>query len=387
MKHHFITRCSAVIVLLLSLIIQVSANDADYRSDLDNVELMNSRIELLGSSIDLKYNAKVEKKLESYLINTERSSEIFSKILIFFPLIEKVLNDNNLPSDLKIVSIIESGLDPKVRSSVGAVGLWQLMKPTAIENGLIVNSKVDQRVDPFLSTQAAAQYFGRIHSRFDDWGLALAAYNCGPGRVNRLLKKYEGRSLWDIYDHLPKETQNYIACFTAVSYLMNYGHEYGIEFQYPDDRMIYTSGVNVSEDLPIDKIVSWTSIPDSILFELNPAIKNETFNGSTGSYLILPNNYMSVFVQHYAFDYGDVLTPVVFQERDLPEVNTDSEKKEEQPRLNIIVEELPPLRRSKVSTQAKEKASFEKVLVSEASQNEQGNIFRRFQSITKRIGL
>jgi len=174
-------------------------------------EIKENLTEGLQNMFEVRINKNVKKYINSYLVRGKSSTQrIIGNSSIYFPIFEEYLAAHNLPDELKYLSIVESHLNPNAISPAGAVGLWQFMAPTARKMGLVIDDYVDERKDIYRSTDAALKYLQELHARYQDWGLAIAAYNCGPGRVDKELRKSNGNSFWDIRSSLPKETQHYL---------------------------------------------------------------------------------------------------------------------------------------------------------------------------------
>lgn len=191
-----------------------------------------SMLERIPSAIRLSYNAVVRESIELYLFKRKALvSSMLSLADLYFPEIEMELDRQGLPLELKYLTIVESSLNPSAFSPRGAAGLWQFMLPTARIYGLKINSLVDERLDPSKSTQAASKMFAELYRLYGDWWLAIAAYNCGAGNVNRAIKRSgkESPSFWEIYSFLPKETRRYIPLFIGAYFAMYYHRTYGIE--------------------------------------------------------------------------------------------------------------------------------------------------------------
>lgn len=190
------------------------------------------RLRALVSPIQLPYNSIVRGYINRY---TDSRYGTISRILgmsqYYFPLIEDELLKEGLPVELRALPIIESALSTTAVSPMGAVGLWQFMPSTGKSYGLEVNSLVDERRDPVRSTQAACRYLKDLYAIYNDWSLAIAAYNCGPGNVNKAIARSggNGRTFWDIYDYLPRETRGYVPAFIGASYAYAYHRQHGIE--------------------------------------------------------------------------------------------------------------------------------------------------------------
>jgi membrane-bound lytic murein transglycosylase D len=192
----------------------------------------------------------------------------------YFPIFEDILSRYDLPYELCYLPVIESALNPQARSHMGAVGLWQFMPSTGKKYGLEVNSLVDERMDPIRSTEAACRFLKALYGIFGDWNLVIAAYNCGPGNVNKAIKRAnKGTDYWAIYNYLPRETRGYVPAFIAVNYAMEYATEvYNI---CPAEATMPTliDTVMVSERMHFEQIAANMPITVEQLRKLNPQYK------------------------------------------------------------------------------------------------------------------
>tara|TARA_B100000497_G_scaffold97908_1_gene110329 strand:+ start:506 stop:1756 length:1251 start_codon:yes stop_codon:yes gene_type:complete len=224
---------------------------------------------------EMTYNPVVKRYLERYLkFGTSRLSRMMAHGQYFFPMFEEHLDKYNMPLEIKYLAVVESALNPKARSYVGATGLWQFMYGTGKVYDLKVNSYVDDRNDPLKSTEAACQYMLKMYDVFKDWNLVLAAYNSGPGNVRKAIRRSGGKtSYWEIRPFLPRETSAYVPLFIAASYAMEYGHLYGIG---PADIPVYymeTDTVRIAEQIHFKQIVDELGVDEAVLEFLNPQYK------------------------------------------------------------------------------------------------------------------
>jgi membrane-bound lytic murein transglycosylase D len=229
----------------------------------------------LRSPFHLDCNDDVLKTIRYF----ERKRRYFTSVTIgrsalYFNFFEEVLAKHDMPLELKYLSVIESGLRPQAKSRAGALGLWQFMYRTGKIYGLEETSYIDQRMDPVLATEAACQYLKKLHSMYDDWNMALAAYNAGPGNVNKAIRRSGGKmTYWEIRPYLPRETQGYVPNFIAMSYLMNYYAEHNIKplppkhYDFEVDTVCLKSALNMAT---IDSLIGWET--EDIQF-LNPIYK------------------------------------------------------------------------------------------------------------------
>lgn len=253
------------------------------------------------SPFDLVYNDAVHGYIELYAM---RKRELVSRMMAlsqyYFPLFEQVLDKYNLPLELKYLAICESALNPNAKSKAGAMGLWQFMYPTGKLYNLNVNSYVDERCDPYKSTEAAAKYLQFLYKMFGDWEMVLAAYNGGPGTVNRAITRSGGKkTYWEIRPYLPKETQGYVPAFIAVNYVMNYTAEHNLYAGIPKKTFFQVDTVQVRQQISFQQIGEVLEIPVEDLQGLNPCYKKQVipFNPSGEPYvLVLPTNKISSFI-------------------------------------------------------------------------------------------
>lgn len=183
------------------------------------------------------------------------------------------MRKQGMPTEIQYLSIIESGLDPKIKSRVGAMGLWQFMPATGRMYGMQISAAVDDRMDPEKSTEAAAKYLKALYKMFGNWEVALAAYNCGPGNVRKAIRRSGGKkTFWGIYNYLPKETRGYVPQFQAMLYVLNHLEEHNLHLEEPSYPLEYES-INFDRALSFDKLEQFTGICADDLEKLNPSIK------------------------------------------------------------------------------------------------------------------
>lgn len=240
----------------------------------------------------------VKSYIKTYSVRKrDKTEKMLGKIVMYFPIFEKYLLENNMPSDIKYLSIVESALNPQATSRVGAAGLWQFMPATGKEYGLTQNSKLDERRDPHKSTKAAIKYLKRLHNKYQDWELALAAYNSGPGRVNRAIRRGKSKNFWKIKKYLPKETRNYVPAFVAANYIVNNYHLHYLKPQYPEMDVQMTDYAKVYNSISFREISEITGTPISLIQQLNPSFKQGIIPTSrNGHYLTLPKRNMPLFL-------------------------------------------------------------------------------------------
>ncbi len=233
------------------------------------------------------------------VLKRDRTEKMIGRATMYFPIFEKVLEQKRMPKDLKYLSVLESALNPVAVSRSGARGLWQFMPATGKECGLSINKMVDERSDPHKATAAAADYLSRLYYSYGDWKLALAAYNGGPGRVNRAIKRGRSKNFHRIQKYLPKETRNYVSAFVSACYIMNNYGDHNMNPQYPDYDLRHTGTVKVFDRISFEEISRITGVPMQAIETLNPSYLKGIISASrTGNYLILPDHIMASFLNY-----------------------------------------------------------------------------------------
>ncbi|MBO5000547.1 MAG: transglycosylase SLT domain-containing protein [Bacteroidaceae bacterium] len=256
------------------------------------------RLSRIPSIIEMPFNDIVKKHIEAYTNRLRNKvSFILAAANFYMPLFEEALDTYDLPLELKYLPIIESALNPTAISRQRASGLWQFMLRTGKLYGLENNSLVDERRDPIKSTWAAARYLKDLYNIYKDWHLVLAAYNCGPGNVNKAIRRAGGATdYWEIYQFLPKETRGYVPGFIAANYVMHYYCEHGIcpmEAQLPAT----TDTIHIHKDLNLQQVAGVCNIDIEQLRSLNPQYKKDVVPGNSKPYVLrLPNNTVNQFI-------------------------------------------------------------------------------------------
>ncbi|MBL4643289.1 MAG: transglycosylase SLT domain-containing protein [Flavobacteriaceae bacterium] len=223
----------------------------------------------------IEYNPILENVINSYLKYRKKYyPRLMTKAEYYFPMFEKYLDQFDIPLEMKYLAIVESTLNPKARSRVGARGLWQFMYLTGKQYKLNVNSYVDDRQDPIKATIAACKYLSDLYNIFGDWDLALAAYNSGPGNVSKAIKRSGGyRNYWNLRQYLPRETAGYVPAFYATMYIFKYAKEHGLAPENPPIYHFATDTIQVKRTISFDQIFLKTGIDTEMLEFLNPAYK------------------------------------------------------------------------------------------------------------------
>ncbi|WP_241558294.1 lytic transglycosylase domain-containing protein [Mariniphaga sediminis] len=258
-----------------------------------------ARLKETQQVIDLSYNKVVKNFIQLY---TEKRRDLVEVMLglsaYYFPIFEETLDRYNLPLELKYLPIIESALNPKALSRAGANGLWQFMYGTGKQMGLEISSFVDERRDPLKSTEAAAKYFKYLYDTYEDWFLAIAAYNCGPGNVNRAIRRAGNkRNYWEIYYRLPRETRGYVPAFVAAVYVMNYYKEHNLQPRMPE-MPLKTDTVFIHDFLHFNQLEATLNIEKEQLRSLNPMYRRDVIPAKPGKPypLTLPTQKIMDFI-------------------------------------------------------------------------------------------
>lgn len=271
------------------------------------------RLHSLPTQMELVFNQAVKNEIEKYATTRKNQvSFMLGEGQYYFPIFEDALDREGLPIELKYLPIIESALRPVARSRVGASGLWQFMASTAKMYGLEVNSLVDERFDVYKSTEAAVKYLKALYADYGDWNLVIAAYNCGPGRLNRAIARSNGSTdYWDIYPHLPRETRGYVPIFIAATYIMNYFREHNIT-PMETKKPFYLDSVVVNRSVHFEQIANVLNVPIEEIKEYNPQFKRDIIPGDFKGYtLSLPAKYLTSYVEKendiYAYRRNELL--------------------------------------------------------------------------------
>lgn len=254
-------------------------------------EEYEANLKRLPVQVEMPYNSIVGKFINMYLGKRRRLvSDMLALHSYYGPMFKDALAREGVPQELEYLPVIESAINPNAVSRAGATGLWQFMASTGTGLGLEVNSLVDQRRDPELSTRQAVRYLKQLYDIYEDWSLAIAAYNCGPGRVNQALRRAGGgkKDFWEIYYYLPAETRDYIPAFIAANYVMNYHDKYGIQPTVVK-RPLVTDKVEVADRIHFKQIAEVLNIPIEELRMLNPQYLKDIIPGDFHPYwLVLP---------------------------------------------------------------------------------------------------
>ena len=257
------------------------------------------RLQRMPTIMEMPYNEVIRKFIDFYTGKLRNQvAFMLSASNFYMPIFEEALDAYNLPLELKYLPIIESALNPSAVSRAGAAGLWQFMLATGRRYGLQVNSLVDERRDPIKATWAAARYLRELYDIYHDWNLVIAAYNCGPGNINKAIRRAGGKSdYWQIYNYLPRETRGYVPAFIAANYTMTYYCKHNI---CPMETNIpaATDTIMVNRNIHFQQIADLCNIPLEEIKSLNPQYKRNIIPGETGlQTLRLPQQTVSTFIE------------------------------------------------------------------------------------------
>ena len=251
-------------------------------------QLYRDRLARMESAIPLTYNPAVREAIDLYVNRRSNlMSLMLSRATYYFPIIEEELDRQGLPLELKYLAIVESALNPTAVSRMGATGFWQFMLRTGKIYGLTINSVIDERMDPRKSTRAMCEYFKDMYALYGDWMLAIAAYNCGPGNINKAIRRSGGKKdFWEIFPYLPRETRSYVPFFIAAFYSMEYYREHDIRpsaIHIP----IATDTVHLARRCTTRELAEITSVSLDTIELLNPMYKKGIIPGNQQSQVIV----------------------------------------------------------------------------------------------------
>lgn len=311
--------CFFVLFFQNSIFCQTHFEERNFDRDTikDRFEKLNQK-----TLIELYYNEEVEKKIIQQLTHKSKFYNKNQRNLEFYlPLFHEKLSNEKLPVELKYLPVVESNLNPTATSKVGATGLWQLMFYTAVENGLIMNSYVDERMDPVKSTTAAVRYLKKLYDIHKDWDLAVASYNAGPRTISKAIQRSGGyQNYWNIRPFLPKETANYIPSFFATIYVLEYAKEHGINFDNNSNYFFKTDSVLITQKVSMHQISEVLNISEEKLIDLNPSYVHKIIPAVEGqeNYIYIPDSLSSKFLDSKQDIYELATREFELREKPLP---------------------------------------------------------------------
>ncbi len=277
----------------------------------NNDSLIFNRLSKIVTAVPLAYNDRVKRFIELYSVQRKRSSSVILGLAqYYYPWMKEIFDKYDIPEELVYITIIESALNPLAVSPAGATGIWQFMYGTGKLYGLEVNTYVDDRRDPYKATDAAARHLRDLYNIFQDWGLAISAYNCGAGNVRKAIQRSGGKTdFWGVSPYLPRETQNYFPAFIGALYMMTYHNLYGIQ---PANITIplNVDTVMVNKEIHFQQISTILNIPNQEILSLNPQYKKSilpAFNGQACPLRLRSNDVVRFIalqdtIQKYHYD-------------------------------------------------------------------------------------
>ncbi|MEM7549020.1 MAG: transglycosylase SLT domain-containing protein [Bacteroidota bacterium] len=274
--------------------IKDAAIDYDFYPEID-YDLVADRLSCLQNEVELNFNVKVYGFIDYFAVrNRDYTQNTIDESGYFFPIFEEYLEKYNLPQELKYLAVVESGLNQQAISRAGAGGLWQFMPSTGRMYGLHKDWYIDERMDPYMATEAACKYLKELYSYFHDWELALAAYNAGPGKVRRAIRRsgYK-KKFWDIYPYLPRETRSYVPQFVAITYIFNYAHEHNFDPNHIKTPIAFET-ITVDDYMNLATVGKMINGCEDDLKLLNPSIKRDALPDGVKKY--------PVRIPTYSFD-------------------------------------------------------------------------------------
>ena len=289
-----------------------------------NKDTIKERFKKLNQKtlIELYYNEEVEKKIIQQLTHKLKFYNNNKRDLEFYlPLFHEKLSNEKLPVELKYLPVVESNLNPTATSKVGATGLWQLMFYTAVENGLVMNSYVDERMDPVKSTTAAVRYLKKLYDIHKEWNLAVASYNAGPRTISKAIQRSGGyQNYWNIRPFLPRETANYIPSFFATIYVLEYAKEHGINIDNNSNYFFKTDSVLIKQKVSMHQVSKALNISEEKLTDLNPSYVHKIIPVVEGqkNYIYIPDTLSSKFLNSEEDIYELAAREFELREKPLP---------------------------------------------------------------------
>lgn len=289
-------------------------------------EVLKQRLEKLNQKtpFNIEYNPILERVIKSFLKNRRSSLErLMSLSDYYFPMFEQEMSNQKIPLEMKYLAIVESALNPKARSRMGATGLWQFMYTTGKTYGLEVSNYVDERSDPIRSTKAAAKFLNELYKVFGDWDLVLAAYNSGPGNVTKAMRRSNGKqNYWNLRPYLPRETAGYVPAFLATLYIFEYAKEHGFKPQKRANHHFVTDTIRVKQAVPFKQIAELTGMDIQEIQFFNPSYQLDIVPYVEGKNyaLRLPIEEVGKFVANEEVIYSYLNEELSKREKPLPEV-------------------------------------------------------------------
>ena len=280
--------------LLTEIILEETGFVVDFAPEYPD-SVIEARIAATFSDVPLRYNDRIKSFIDYFTIrNRDYTRKMIRRADAYFPIMEEVLAKNNMPESIKYLAIVESGLDPKIRSWAGAMGLWQFMPATGKAYKLDYDYYIDERLDPYKATDAACKYLKVLYNMFGDWELALGAYNCGPGNMRKAIRRSGYKKTFEeVYNYLPRETRSYVPQFMAVNYVMRHTEEHNLYVEDWEKEYLPSSDTIIcNQYLDVNKLAEVSGVCSEYIIQLNPEIKRNTITKEWKDYkLALPREF------------------------------------------------------------------------------------------------
>lgn len=283
-----------------------SCDDNELVEMTGNDEVIKARVGNINLPFCAPYNKEVREFIKRYtVIGVKESEAMLGRTSLYFPIFEHYLRVHKLPEELKYLPMVESTLRPEVRSAAGAAGLWQFVPSSARHFGLKMEGGVDERLDPYRSTEAAVKLLATLYHEFGDWMLVMAAFNCGSGRVKKAIRYANSRDYWTISKYLPVESRRYVPSYIAAAYLVNYYNEHNLAPKYPSYQMQETRTFRVYTPLTFQQVAQVTGVNSALIKALNPSYLQQYIPANkNGNFVIVPASGAVAFRQHLAKKAG-----------------------------------------------------------------------------------
>ena len=282
-------------VCLLTSVFQIKAQPThsadettyqlDFAPDVEDSVIVARIASVTDANIAISFNPKVRRFIDYFTMeDRDYTRKMLYRYKEYFPMFEAKLKKHNMPTDLKYLTIVESGINPKAKSHAGAAGLWQFMPYTGKSFKLKYDYYVDNRLDPEKATEAACNYLKELYGMFHDWEMALAAYNCGPGNIRKAIRRSGGKkTFWGIYNYLPKETRSYVPQFMAVAYVMRFAEDHNIYEDKIQDRQDFEI-IYLNQYTNLEELAKALNVCAQELEDLNPEIKRNAITQNHANY-------------------------------------------------------------------------------------------------------
>lgn len=309
--------------------------DKDYLSKVHielDTDTLKKRLERLNTKtpLNIAYHPDLESVIQFYLKREKETTEkLMSLSQYYFPMFEPILDKHDIPLEIKYLALVESALNPRAKSWVGATGLWQFMYSTGKMYNLNVSSYVDERMDPVQSTEAAAKYLKSLYAIFEDWNLALAAYNSGPGNVNKAIRRSGGqKNYWALRPYLPRETAGYVPSFLAMLYIFEYAKEHDFQPELPTLPYVATDTIRTKNLIKLEQVAEVTNTDVEFLKFLNPSYKLDIipFEPEKNYSIRLPFKASGIFVANEDKIYDFAQKNIALSNEALPQYYKVSDK-------------------------------------------------------------